>query len=273
MKQIISAVLLSVFVMALHAQVSEKASGKSDSQNVKTEVRKSNMVISGEKTEQSMQGEGSYEMRIADGLVKTCFGQFFDSGGPNGAYKANEDYTYTIESGTEGAHFILRFVEFYLSDGDELTVYDGNSTASKVIGTFSSTNKIPFELVSTGGSLTFVFKSDETGAGSGWRASIACYVGDRKVLKTDGTESSTRLYYSIVGVKSDQDIQLIRDILSEKEFVRKSEFDKSSQTLAVFTSDENVSEVILNLIQSTQENLGYNFTVKLVNVIPAKIIK
>jgi len=273
MKRIISTVLLTVFVVTLHAQVSEKASGKSESQSVKTGTGKTDLMISGDKAIQTNPAEINYEMRMADGLVKTCFGQFFDSGGPNGAYKANEDYTYTIESGTEGAHFILRFVEFYLSDGDELTVYDGNSTSSKVIGTFSSTNKMPFELVSTGGSLTFVFKSDENGAGSGWRASIACYVGDRKVLKTDGTESSTRLYYSIVGVKSDQDIQLIRDILSEKEFVRKSEFDKSSQTLAVFTSDENVSEVVLNLIQSTQENLGYNFTVKLVNVIPAKIIK
>ncbi len=273
MKRIISTVLLTVFVVTLHAQVSEKASGKSESQSVKTGTGKTDLMISGDKAIQTNPEETNYEMRMADGLVKTCFGQFFDSGGPNGAYKANEDYTYTFESGTEGAHFILRFVEFYLSDGDELTVYDGNSTSSKVIGTFSSTNKMPFELVSTGGSLTFVFKSDENGAGSGWRASIACYVGDRKVLKTDGTESSTRLYYSIVGVKSDQDIQLIRDILSEKEFVRKSEFDKSSQTLAVFTSDENVSEVILNLIQSTQENLGYNFSVKLINVIPAKIIK
>lgn len=273
MKRIISAVLLTVFVVTLQAQVSEKASGKSESQSVKTGTGKTDLMISGDKAIQTNPAEINYEMRMADGLVKTCFGQFFDSGGPNGAYKANEDYTYTIESGTEGAHFILRFVEFYLSDGDELTVYDGNSTSSKVIGTFSSTNKMPFELVSTGGSLTFVFKSDENGAGSGWKASIACYVGNQKVLKTNGMESYERLIYAINGVNTEKDIQLIRDMLGEKEFVGKSEYDKTAQTMTVYVSQSNLSEVILNYIQSTQENLGYTFNVKLINVIPAKVIK
>jgi len=273
MKRIIGAVLMSVFVMGVYAQESDKAKGKSESQGIKTEVRKTDLMISGEKAIQTNAAETNYEMRMADGGVKTCFGQFFDSGGPTGAYKANEDYTYTIESETEGAHFILRFVEFYLSDGDELTVYDGNSTASKVIGTFSNTNKMPFELVSTGNSLTFVFHSDETGTGSGWRASIACYVGNQKVLKTNGMESYERLVYAINGVNTDKDIQLIRDLLSEKDFVGKSEYDKETQTMTVYVSQSNLSEAVLNLIQSAQTNLGYSFNAKLVNVIPAKVIK
>jgi len=273
MKRVIGAVLFSAFVMGVYAQESDKTSGKSNSQSVKTEVKKTDVMISGEKTVQTNQVEANYDMRMADGGVRTCFGQFFDSGGPTGAYKANEDYMYTIESETEGAHFILRFVEFYLSDGDELTVYDGTSTGAKCMGTFSISNKMPFELVSTGSSLTFVFHSDGTGSGSGWRASIACYVGEKKVLKTNGFESYERLVYAINGVNTDKDIQLIMDMLGEREFVGKCGYDKASQTLTVYVSQTNLAEVILNHIESTQESLGYNFNVKLITVIPAKEIK
>ncbi|HPS84970.1 MAG TPA: hypothetical protein PLA88_11665, partial [Bacteroidales bacterium] len=81
------------------------------------------------------------------------------------------------------------------------------------------------------------------------------------------------LIYAINGVNTEKDIQLIRDMLGEKEFVGKSEYDKTAQTMTVYVSQSNLSEVILNYIQSTQENLGYTFNVKLINVIPAKVIK
>ncbi len=141
----------------------------------KTDVIKTEFSQKENGKEQSNANLNSHGMQMSDGSSKICFGEFFDSGGPTGSYKTNESYTYTIETETEGAHFILRFVEFFLSDGDELTVYDGSSIDTKVIGTFSNSNPMPFELKSTGGSLTFVFNSDAEGNGSGWRANIGCW--------------------------------------------------------------------------------------------------
>ena len=260
----IIAVLLSISISTVNGQVNEK---------VKTQATKT-VEIRAENTETQVNtASDPFEMKMKDGIVKTCFGQFFDSGGPNGAYKTNEDYTYTIESETEGAHFILRFVEFYLSDGDELTVYDGSSTGSKIIGTFTYSNPMPFELKSTGSHLTFAFHSDEAGSGSGWRASIGCYVGDRKVLKTDGMVPSARIFYSIDGIKAENEVRIIEDILSANDFVLSTNFDKSLNLLTVAVTEESYLDVVLEQIKSAKEVIGHEISVQIKQVIPAKPLK
>lgn len=273
MKKTIGFVLLSALFMTAIAQENVNQGEKKKTDAVNTKIQRTDLINSGDKAIEMRPETNLYEMKMSDGIAKTCFGQFFDSGGPNGAYKTNEDYTYTLESGTEGAHIILRFVEFYLSDGDELTVYDGSSTGSRVIGTFTKINPMPFELKSTGSYLTFAFHSDETGSGSGWRASIACYVGDRKVLTTDGMASSTRLIYSIDGIKSESEVRIIEDILSANDFVLSTSYDKTLNLITVSVAGESFKDLIFEQIKSAQDAIGHAISVKLEQVIPSKPLK
>lgn len=263
-------VLLSAFFVMANAQENVIQGEKRKTDAVKTEVKKTDLIQSGEMTRHVTPEAVLYDKLMMNGAVKTCFGQFFDSGGPTGSYKENEDYTYTIESESENAYLILRFVEFYLSEGDELTVYDGNSTGAKVIGTFSNSNRIPFELKSSGSSLTFSFKSDALGNGSGWRASIACYEGARKILRTDGMTPSVRVIYSIDGIKSENDVRVVEDILSANENILSSNFDKSSNLLTVAMTNESYKDVILEQIISSREATGHDLTVKIREIIASK---
>ncbi|MPM63463.1 hypothetical protein SDC9_110343 [bioreactor metagenome] len=262
--------MLTLLGFSAFGQEDVRQKVKSGTNNSSAEAR----IPEQQKTEQSQKNAVSeaeaFRFKMSDGSVQTCFGEFFDSGGPTGSYSVDENSTYTIESGTEGAYLILRFVEFFLSEGDELTVYDGGSAAAKVIGTFSKSNPIPFEIRSTGGTLTFVFTSDSEGNGSGWRASIACYVGSRKVLKTDGTVPSTRLIYHVGGLKTDSDFRLIEDMLKANEYVLNCEYDKENSYITVTVSDESFKDVILEQISSSKSSLGYDISVKLREIIPAK---
>jgi|GEM_PF-2346580 len=207
-------------------------------------------------------GTDAQTIKMCNGSVTTCFGQFFDSGGPDRYYTANENYTYTLNSGVEGSNFILRFVEFSIGTGDNLTVYDGNSTSTRVIGTFSKSNPMPFELKSTGGSLTFVFNSDGQRSDLGWRASIACYIGERKILKSDGIAPSVRLIFSIHGVKTEDDAQLIKDKLSRNEYVLNCSLDREKNMIAVTATAETFKEVIMEQIRSAKDVLGYEISVE-----------
>ncbi|NHN28106.1 T9SS type B sorting domain-containing protein, partial [Flavobacterium jejuense] len=105
-----------------------------------------------------------------------CAGDhFYDSGGVGDIYSANENITTTICPDNSGNVVVAFFNSFNLDTSDFLTVYNGSSTASPVLGTFTG-NTLPPILVSTAldGCLTFNFTSDGFTNLAGWDATIQC---------------------------------------------------------------------------------------------------
>lgn len=118
----------------------------------------------------------------------TCNGVLFDSGGQGGpGYSNNESATIVICPDVPGDAITLDFISFSLSNvntasppgnnADNMTIYDGNSTAAATLGTYY-TNQLQGLLVgctsfNTSGCLTIVFNSNSSGTGQ-FAASITC---------------------------------------------------------------------------------------------------
>lgn len=104
-----------------------------------------------------------------------CTGKFYDSGGSSSDYSNSENYIFTI-SPPGATQITMDFVYFKTEKGyDYLTVYDGADTKSSIIGkyhgsTSQSGSKIPDVITSSGGSLTFKFRSDHATTQTGWYA-------------------------------------------------------------------------------------------------------
>jgi hypothetical protein len=104
----------------------------------------------------------------------TCGGTFTDPGG-NGNYLTNQYALYTVCPANLGEYASVNFSAFSLGNGDLLTILNGNSTSSPIIGTYSGTT-LPGTITSSdpSGCLTFAFLSNSTGVSSGWNATISC---------------------------------------------------------------------------------------------------
>ncbi|HYV91453.1 MAG TPA: CUB domain-containing protein, partial [Chitinophagales bacterium] len=112
---------------------------------------------------------------------------YYDPGGVGGGscpsavsgnYANNLDITETINANA-GQRIVVTWSGglFGLSTGDFLYVYDGPSTASPVLATYTNTtNPIPAVIGSTStNSITFRFVSDATNTCKGWQATVAAY--------------------------------------------------------------------------------------------------
>lgn len=109
-----------------------------------------------------------------------CTGFFFDSGGggTGSPYSANENLT-LILCPASGPFVSLNFFSFELGSGDTLRIYNGNTTAAPLIGTYTSATTTPGVVAATPGTnptgcLTIVFTSDAAVQGNGWAAEISC---------------------------------------------------------------------------------------------------
>src|SRR5690348_6195100 len=121
---------------------------------------------------------------IFNGTSVTCAGAFLDSGGQGASgYSNNEDFTYTICPDVAGGAISLNFITFNLAlNGqapiDFMSIYDGNSTAAPLIGTWNGTTLQGQVISASGGNatgcLTIVFHSNNAGVGV-FAASITCY--------------------------------------------------------------------------------------------------
>ncbi len=116
---------------------------------------------------------------------------FYDSGGPNSTYKNNENYTLTFKPRVDGhiinVSFINFDVEFNTSCAyDKLTVYDGLTTSSPLLGTFCGTNLPGFvKATNADGALTFSFYSDNDVSNNGWEAIVRSVKSTKIPLITD----------------------------------------------------------------------------------------
>lgn len=126
------------------------------------------------------------------GISSSCSGNFYDSGNVGGTYANNENATHTIAPSTPGAMLQATFTAFDLESGwDNLYIYNGPTTASPLLGTYSGTTS-PGTVTSTdaSGALTFVFTSDGSVTYSGWEASLSCIITG-PIIMTPGGSSTT----------------------------------------------------------------------------------
>ena len=126
----------------------------------------------------------SYNMQ--NSTVTTCYAMFYDDGGPVADYSNRKNYTMTFKPGTPNKVIKVTFESFALeNDYDFLYAYDGTSTSSPLIGTYTG-NINPGTLTATNnqGAITFRFTSDDYVTSSGWSANIQC-------VNQDGLDDST----------------------------------------------------------------------------------
>jgi hypothetical protein len=114
-----------------------------------------------------------YDIKTYTGqTISTCSAVFYDSG-INNNYGNNENYTITFSSNSGNCIQGLIY-SYSISASDNLTVYDGTSTAAPLIGVYTNGTKLPTRWISSGGSLTFNFTSNSSGNSSGWTIGLTC---------------------------------------------------------------------------------------------------
>lgn len=118
-------------------------------------------------------------VNMQNGTIVTCNANFFDSGGPNGNYTNNQNFTLTFTPSVPGNFIQVTFNSFNTEAGfDFLRIYNGNSIAAPQIGPAAGYNGAgsPGVVTSTApdGSLTFVFTSDVSVTAAGWNATVIC---------------------------------------------------------------------------------------------------
>lgn len=121
------------------------------------------------------------EFLMSNQTVSTCSGIFYDSGGENGDYQNDENYTMTFMPGNADSKIIVEFEMFNVEynstcDYDWLKIYDGPSVSQlSLIGTYCGTDSPgTIEATNIDGALTFEFESDFSVTEPGWKALISC---------------------------------------------------------------------------------------------------
>lgn len=106
-------------------------------------------------------------------VSNACAHYFYDSGGSGSNYGNNQNFTITF-CAPAGETVRMDFLSFAIASGDNLSLYDGASTASTLIGTYQATS--PDFVFSTGTCMTVKFTSNSSGTASGWFATVTCRV-------------------------------------------------------------------------------------------------
>ncbi len=117
------------------------------------------------------------EIRMTDGLITACTGDFTDTGGLAGDYSDDESLTLTICSPFPTDDIQVTFQLWNVGGGDIMIVYDGDTATGAPLGVFNS-GITPSVLTATAanasGCLTFRWISNSAAVGPGWQATIAC---------------------------------------------------------------------------------------------------
>jgi PKD repeat protein len=134
---------------------------------------------------------------MSNGIITTCGGNFYDSGGSSGNYINNENYTLTFLPGTPGAIIKATFSSLNIESGyDYLYIYNGINTSAPLIGAYTGIVSLGTIMATNpSGALTFRFTSDYIVVKPGWTASISCYtalpVADFSATSTTPTVNQT----------------------------------------------------------------------------------
>ncbi len=106
-----------------------------------------------------------------------CGGKFYDTGGPDGSYALNEDYSITITADDPENVVTLEFLTVDIEAGfDFLRIYDGEDASAPELSDPVNGVQAPGSFTSTvpGGSLFITFTSDFAVTGDGWDADVTC---------------------------------------------------------------------------------------------------
>jgi len=118
---------------------------------------------------------GLFGLNLPPPPLPACGNSFSDPAG-GGNYLNNTNFTRTYCPSVAGDMVTLNFTQFATEAGwDIVTIYNGPSTASPVLGTYSGTT-IPGPVTSSavGGCLTLNFTSDGSGVAAGWLGNVTC---------------------------------------------------------------------------------------------------
>lgn len=159
---------------------------------------------------------------MRNGTAYSCNAVFYDEGGPSSDYNDNTLQTFTIFPSQPGAMVKANFSNFAVETGyDTLFVWDGDNTASTLLGAFSSTASLPTALQNvvasnSSGALTFRFSSDSYVTAAGWKATIGCVLptntANATLHITDGTNPISGALITIGDLKYNSDANGILNI-------------------------------------------------------------
>jgi hypothetical protein len=111
---------------------------------------------------------------MSSGIRGVCSGVFTDDGGLNGNYSNNLFQTQTFKS-LNGQRLRFTFTQFSTEQCcDWMQIWDGPNDQATFLGQWQGGSS-PGVITSTGNSLTFRFRSDNSGIAAGWAASIECF--------------------------------------------------------------------------------------------------
>ncbi|MCX6280733.1 MAG: C10 family peptidase [Bacteroidetes bacterium] len=102
-------------------------------------------------------------------LTAYDFGSIEDGSGPVLNYQNNSNCTWTIAPFDSLSSITLSFNRFDLTNGDHLNIYNGNSSASPLIGSYTG-NTVPSNAVATAGSMFIEFISGSSSTSQGFEA-------------------------------------------------------------------------------------------------------
>lgn len=156
---------------------------------------------------------------ITEGETISCNAIFLDSGGEDGNYSDGEDKVMTIKAEEDDnvSALEVKFIEFDVEvhsscNYDYLKIYDGASTNATLLGTYCG-SELPGTFVSTNTdkALTFKFHSDNSTAGTGWKAAVSCQHYDK--VETEELANIMRVYPNpadeLINIESAETIEFI----------------------------------------------------------------
>lgn len=149
-------------------------------------------------------------LTINQGGSPLCEGTLYDTGGANGDYSSNEDFTFVIcpDQPSECIAFTLEYYHlepslpqsFPPGQGDQLSFYDGSSVNSPLLASLDGTGfsqeniagggGVCFQVHATSGCLTVRFESDGSVQEEGWKGTWACSSDPCKTEETIDIDTS-----------------------------------------------------------------------------------
>jgi hypothetical protein len=102
-------------------------------------------------------------------ILTNDFGSIEDGSGPVADYQSNANCSWLIAPDDSINKITLDFFRFDLGAGDVVTVYDGPTTSSNILGTYTGTT-IPADVTSTGPQMLITLTTDGSGQGNGFQA-------------------------------------------------------------------------------------------------------
>jgi subtilisin-like proprotein convertase family protein len=144
--------------------------------------------------------------------ITACSGTFLDPGGTSD-YNNNQDFTMTICPSTAGAKLKAVFASFATeSCCDNLRIYDGNSTAATLLGTFAGTTSpgtIQASASNTSGCLTFVFHSDFSNVVLGWLVTLSCILPCQTITSNWVSSNEAPMADGIIRICQGQSVNFV----------------------------------------------------------------